>query len=106
MVFSLKCRVRIRINEYLQFRNTVHSDAVCVADDPHNQLVIAYNLVIDNKRIETAKAEYKDFFAVGGAILTFSFLVLISKADLTVIALYPTFLLLQVVPVPPFVKQL
>jgi hypothetical protein len=38
----------------------------CIADDPHNQLVIAYNLVIDNKRIETAKAEYKDFFAVGG----------------------------------------
>ncbi len=38
----------------------------CIADDPHNQLVIAYNLVIDNKRIETAKAEYNDFFAVGG----------------------------------------
>jgi hypothetical protein len=35
-------------------------------DDPHNQLVIAYNLVIDNKRIETAKAEYKDFFAHAG----------------------------------------
>jgi hypothetical protein len=31
--------------------------------------VIAYNLVIDNKRIETAKAEYKDFFGHAGAVI-------------------------------------
>jgi len=38
-----------------------------LSDDPHNQLVIAYNLVIDNKRIQTAKEEddFKEFFASG-----------------------------------------
>ena len=41
---------------------------ILLSDDPHNQLVIAYNLVIDNKRIETAKAEYKDFFAHAGTL--------------------------------------
>ena len=32
--------------------------------DPHDQLAIAYHLVIDNKRIadEAAKAEIKDFY--------------------------------------------
>merc|ERR1711962_1556312 len=29
--------------------------AALLSDDPHNQLVIAYNLVIDNRRIESAK---------------------------------------------------
>jgi len=39
--------------------------AALLSDDPHNQLVIAYNLVIDNKRIQTAKEEddFKEFFA-------------------------------------------
>jgi len=34
--------------------------AALLSDDPHNQLVIAYNLVIDNRRIESAK-EKEDF---------------------------------------------
>jgi len=44
----------------------IHS--ALLSDDSHNPLVIAYNLVIDNKRIENAKAEeFKDFFASTGA---------------------------------------
>ncbi len=42
----------------------IHS--ALLSDDLHNPLVIAYNLVIDNKRIENAKAEeFNDFFAGG-----------------------------------------
>jgi len=35
-----------------------------LSGDPQDQLVIAYNLVVDNKRIadETAKLEIRDFF--------------------------------------------
>lgn len=38
-----------------------------LSGDPHDQLAIAYHLIIDNKRIadEAAKAEIKDFYAVG-----------------------------------------
>jgi len=41
----------------------IHS--ALLSDDPHNQLVIAYNLIIDNKRIQTAKEEddFKEFFS-------------------------------------------
>ncbi|XP_068992192.1 5'-AMP-activated protein kinase catalytic subunit alpha-2 isoform X1 [Neodiprion pinetum] len=40
----------------------VHS--ALLSCDPHDQLAIAYHLIIDNKRIadEAAKAEYKDFY--------------------------------------------
>jgi len=38
----------------------IHS--ALLSDDPHNQLAIAYHLVIDNKRIEIAKEEFKEFF--------------------------------------------
>jgi len=35
-----------------------------LSGDPHDQLAIAYHLIIDNKRIadEAAKAELKDFY--------------------------------------------
>jgi len=38
--------------------------AALLSDDPHNQLVIAYNLVIDNRRIESAKEkeDFKEFY--------------------------------------------
>lgn len=38
-----------------------------LSGDPHDQLAIAYHLIIDNKRIadEAAKAEIKDFFVAG-----------------------------------------
>lgn len=38
--------------------------AALLSGDPHDQLAIAYHLVIDNKRIadEAAKAEIKDFY--------------------------------------------
>ncbi|KAK9736818.1 Adenylate sensor of SNF1-like protein kinase [Popillia japonica] len=38
-----------------------------LSGDPHDQLAIAYHLIIDNKRIadEAAKAEIKDFYAAG-----------------------------------------
>lgn len=43
----------------------IHS--ALLSDDVHNPLVIAYNLVIDNKRIESAKAEeFKEFFTSAG----------------------------------------
>ena len=38
----------------------IHS--ALLSDDPHNQLAIAYHLVIDNKRIEIAKEEFKEAF--------------------------------------------
>ncbi|KAG6463670.1 LOW QUALITY PROTEIN: 5'-AMP-activated protein kinase catalytic subunit alpha-2 [Manduca sexta] len=40
-----------------------------LSGDPHDQLAIAYHLIIDNKRIadEAAKAEIKDFYVAGGA---------------------------------------
>lgn len=40
----------------------VHS--ALLGGDPHDQLAIAYHLIIDNKRIadEAAKAELKDFY--------------------------------------------
>jgi len=45
----------------------IHS--ALLSDDSHNPLVIAYNLVIDNKRIESAKAEeFKDFFNTPGGL--------------------------------------
>ena len=48
----------------------IHS--ALLSDDLHNPLVIAYNLVIDNKRIENAKAEeFNDFFAGGKKSLIF-----------------------------------
>jgi len=39
--------------------------AALLSDDPHHQLVIAYNLVIDNRRIESAKEkeDFKEFYA-------------------------------------------
>ncbi|XP_022908510.1 5'-AMP-activated protein kinase catalytic subunit alpha-2 [Onthophagus taurus] len=45
--------------------NEVHS--ALLSGDPHDQLAIAYHLIIDNKRIadEAAKAEMKDFFVAG-----------------------------------------
>lgn len=35
-----------------------------LSGDPHNQLAIAYNLIVDNKRIEdeTSKLDIKDFY--------------------------------------------
>lgn len=38
-----------------------------LSGDPHDQLAIAYHLIIDNKRIadEAAKAELKDFYVAG-----------------------------------------
>lgn len=38
-----------------------------LSEDPHDQLAIAYHLIIDNKRIadEAAKAEIKDFYVAG-----------------------------------------
>lgn len=38
-----------------------------LSGDPHDQLAIAYHLIIDNKRIadEAAKAEIKDFYVAG-----------------------------------------
>ena len=38
--------------------------AALLSGDPHDQLGIAYHLIIDNKRIadEAAKAELKDFY--------------------------------------------
>lgn len=45
--------------------NEVHS--ALLSGDPHDQLAIAYHLIIDNKRIadEAAKAELKDFYVAG-----------------------------------------
>lgn len=45
--------------------NEVHS--ALLSGDPHDQLAIAYHLIIDNKRIadEAAKAEIKDFYVAG-----------------------------------------
>lgn len=45
--------------------NEVHS--ALLSGDPHDQLAIAYHLIIDNKRIEheAAKAEIKDFYMAG-----------------------------------------
>lgn len=42
--------------------NEVHN--ALLSGDPHDQLAIAYHLIIDNKRIadEAAKAEIKDFY--------------------------------------------
>jgi len=42
--------------------NEVH--CALLSGDPHDQLAIAYHLIIDNKRIadEAAKAELKDFY--------------------------------------------
>ena len=38
-----------------------------LSEDSENPLVIAYNLVVDSKRIESAKAEeYKEFFGPMG----------------------------------------
>lgn len=43
----------------------VHS--ALLSGNPHDQLAIAYHLIIDNKRIadEAAKAELKDFYGAG-----------------------------------------
>jgi len=41
--------------------------AALLSEDLHNPLVIAYNLVIDNKRIESAKAEELSFFNSGSS---------------------------------------
>lgn len=45
--------------------NEVHN--ALLSGDPHDQLAIAYHLIIDNKRIadEAAKAEIKDFYVAG-----------------------------------------
>lgn len=45
--------------------NEVHN--ALLLGDPHDQLAIAYHLVIDNKRIadEAAKAELKGFYGAG-----------------------------------------
>jgi 5'-AMP-activated protein kinase catalytic alpha subunit len=42
--------------------NEVHN--ALMSGDPHDQLAIAYHLIIDNRRIadEAAKAEIKDFY--------------------------------------------
>lgn len=52
----------------------VHS--ALISGDPHDQLAIAYHLIIDNKRIadEAAKAELKDFYAASSPppVLSFS----------------------------------
>ena len=44
-----------------------------LSEDSENPLVIAYNLVMDSKRIESAKAEeYKEFFSpatAGGKLI-------------------------------------
>ncbi len=49
--------------------SAIHS--ALLSDDPHNTLVIAYNLVIDNRRIESAKEkedlmEFNSSAAAGG----------------------------------------
>lgn len=38
-----------------------------LSGDPHDQLAIAYHLIVDNKRIadEAAKAELRDFYIAG-----------------------------------------
>ncbi|XP_045454345.1 5'-AMP-activated protein kinase catalytic subunit alpha-2 [Melitaea cinxia] len=47
--------------------NEVHN--ALLSGDPHDQLAIAYHLIIDNKRIadEAAKAEIKDFYVATGS---------------------------------------
>ena len=57
-VSSLKVSQKFGVEE-----QEIHS--ALLSDDPHNQLVIAYNLIIDNKRIQTAKEEddFKEFFS-------------------------------------------
>ena len=44
----------------------IHS--ALLSDDPHNALVIAYNLVIDNRRIESAKEkdDFRQFYSSSG----------------------------------------
>ena len=48
--------------KFLVQENEVHS--ALLSGDPHNQLAIAYNLIVDNKRIEdeTSKLDIKDFY--------------------------------------------
>nr|CAI5844865.1 unnamed protein product [Callosobruchus analis] len=43
--------------------------AALLSGDPHDQLAIAYHLIIDNKRIadEAARAEIKDFYSAAGS---------------------------------------
>lgn len=45
-----------------------------LSGDPHDQLAIAYHLIIDNKRIadETAKAEINNFFVAGSPPVAYS----------------------------------
>lgn len=46
-----------------------------LSGDPHDQLAIAYHLIIDNKRIadEAAKAEIKDFYVASESLLMMNF---------------------------------
>lgn len=50
------------MQKFLVQENEVHS--ALLSGDPHNQLAIAYNLIVDNKRIEdeTSKLDIKDFY--------------------------------------------
>lgn len=54
------------INEVCEKFNVKEAEvhSALLAGDPHDQLAIAYHLIIDNKRIadEAAKAEIKDFY--------------------------------------------
>lgn len=54
------------VNEVCEKFNVKESEvhAALLGGDPHDQLAIAYHLIIDNKRIadEAAKAELKDFY--------------------------------------------
>jgi 5'-AMP-activated protein kinase catalytic alpha subunit len=53
---------RLLSQKFLVQENEVHS--ALLSGDPHNQLAIAYNLIVDNKRIEdeTSKLDIKDFY--------------------------------------------
>lgn len=50
------------LQKFVVKEHEVH--AALLSGDPHDQLAIAYHLIIDNKRIadEAAKAELKDFY--------------------------------------------
>ena len=52
----------VLLQKFVVKENEVHN--ALLSGDPHDQLAIAYHLIIDNKRIadEAAKAELKDFY--------------------------------------------
>lgn len=54
-------------NAYKIFYFLFQVHSALLSGDPHDQLAIAYHLIIDNKRIadEAAKAELKDFYVCG-----------------------------------------